>query len=222
MTLIRDQGLIVPENNFSKTGFYLYSAYYFTKMRAFSKFLLWLWGFRLEGDPATHLPQRIYAVIPHTSNWDFPLGLLVRSAAGIRVQFVGKDSLFKSPLGFIFRWLGGYPVDRSRSSHYVEMVVELFKKHPKFALAIAPEGTRKKVDRLKTGFYHIARLAGVPIILTKFDFANKKVVFSDPFYPTGDQEKDFLKIYAYFKGVRGKNPALGFEPTVDTFTQNQS
>lgn len=183
-------------------------------MRVISNLLLRLWGFRLEGNPGNGLPQRIFAVIPHTSNWDFPLGLLVRSAAGISVQFIGKNSLFKPPWGFIFRWLGGHPVDRTKRQNYVESVVDLFGKHPNFALAIAPEGTRKKVDRLKTGFYHIARLARVPIILTKFDYGNKRVVFSSPFYPTNDQNRDFEEIYAFFKGVQGKNPRLGFDATL--------
>ena len=180
-------------------------------MRVLSQLILRLWGFRIEGDPANQIPQKIYAVIPHTSNWDFPLGILVRSAAGINVQFIGKASLFKPPHGFLFRWLGGHPVDRSRRHNYVQSVVDLFKKHPKLSLAVAPEGTRKRVYKLKTGFYHIARLAGIPIILTQFNFAEKKVVFSAPFFTTGDQESDFERIYSFFRGVKGRNPELSFE-----------
>ncbi|MCB0684875.1 MAG: 1-acyl-sn-glycerol-3-phosphate acyltransferase [Saprospiraceae bacterium] len=186
-------------------------------MQRLSNFLLRLWGFKLEGDPGNHLKHRIFAVIPHTSNWDFPLGLLVRSAAGIKVSYIGKSSLFKPPFGFIFRALGGYPVDRSRSHKYVDAVAALFQTHPQFSIAIAPEGTRKKVDRLKTGFYHIARLAGVPIIMTKFDYGRMVVAFSDPFYPTGDLEKDFAVMSAFYKDARGKNPELGFD-----FAQSKS
>jgi 1-acyl-sn-glycerol-3-phosphate acyltransferase len=180
-------------------------------VRWLSRLILRLWGFQIEGDPGNSISQKIYAVIPHTSNWDFPLGLLVRSAARIDVQFVGKDSLFKPPHGFIFRWLGGHPVDRSKRNNYVTSIVDLFKRHPKLALAMAPEGTRKKVDQLKTGFYHIARLAGIPIILTQFDFGKKKVVFSPPFYPTGDQKEDFEEIYDFFRAVKGKRVDLGFD-----------
>ncbi|MBK8502741.1 MAG: 1-acyl-sn-glycerol-3-phosphate acyltransferase [Saprospiraceae bacterium] len=180
-------------------------------MRALGKVLLRLWGFKLVGDPGNDLPHRIFVVMPHTSNWDFPLGLLVRSAGGIKVKFIGKSSLFKPPWGFIFRWMGGYPVDRSKSHNYVDSVTHLFSVYPELAIAIAPEGTRKKVDRLKTGFYHIGRKAKVPLILTKFDFENKIVEFSDPFYPSSDLEADYEVIYDYFRNVRGKNPDLGFE-----------
>lgn len=177
-----------------------------------SSFLLRLWGFRIEGDPHNELPKRIFAVIPHTSNWDFPLGLLVRASAGIRVQYIGKASLFKPPFGFIFRMLGGHPVDRSKSTNYVQSVVDVFNTHDSLAIAVAPEGTRKKVPKLRTGFYHIARGAQVPIILTQFNFGEKVVRFSDPFYTTDDQDSDFEEIYAFFKGVEGKNASGSFIP----------
>lgn len=180
-------------------------------MQVISKILLHWWGFRLEGDPSNQLPHRIFAVIPHTSNWDFPLGLLVRSAAGIQVKFIAKDSLFKPPFGFVFRWLGGYPVDRSQSHNYVEAVAELFQTTPELAIAIAPEGTRKKVERLRTGFYHIARMAQVPIIMTKFDFGRKVVAFSPPFYPSQDKVRDFEKMTEFYRDARGRNPELGFD-----------
>lgn len=99
----------------------------------------------------------VIAVIPHTSSWDFPLGLLVRSVMDIDVKYLGKDSLFKGPFGGLFRWLGGYPVDRSKNNNFVDTVIDIFKREEKFSTAIAPEGTRKKVDQLKTGFYYIAK-----------------------------------------------------------------
>lgn len=182
-------------------------------MQTLSRILLRLWGFRLVGDPSNQLPHRIFAVIPHTSNWDFPLGLLVRSAAGIQVRFIAKDSLFKPPLGPLFRWLGGYPVDRSQRHNYVDAVADLFRQTPVLSIAIAPEGTRKKVDRLKTGFYHIARQANVPIIMTKFDFSRKQVVFSPPFYPTYDQQQDFAVMAEFYRDAKGRNPELGFDFT---------
>ncbi len=181
-------------------------------MARFANWLLKLWGFTVQGDPANHLTHRIFVVIPHTSNWDFPLGILVRSAHKIRVGFIAKDSLFRPPWGFLFRWMGGYPVDRSKSTRYVDKVVQLFESEPRLAIAIAPEGTRKKVTRLKTGFYHIARLAKVPMILTKFDWQNRVVEFSAPFYASQSEEADFGLIHAHFRGVRGKNPDNGFEP----------
>ena len=174
-----------------------------------SKWILKLLGFKIVGDSGNQYQRKVYAVVPHTSNWDFPLGLLVRSAERMQVNFVAKDSLFKAPFGFIFRWLGGYPVDRSRSTNYVETMVEMFKQHEHFAIVIAPEGTRKKVDRLRTGFYHIAQGAGVPIILVRFDYSRKEIVFRDALYPT-DKEEDFKIIHSFFEGAIGKIPELGF------------
>lgn len=175
-----------------------------------SRFILRLLGWKIEGRYPFEILKLVLIVVPHTSNWDFPLGLLVRSALGIPGNFVGKDSLFKPPLGWLMRWLGGIPVDRSQRSHYVEQTVQLYKERKQVCLVIAPEGTRKKVDQLKTGFYHIAKGAGVPILMCKFDWEHKIVGFSDPFYPTNDQEADFKVIYQYFKGVKGKIPEFGW------------
>ncbi len=185
-----------------------------------SRLLLKVWGFRIEGDPANHLPKRIFAVIPHTSGWDFPLGLLLRSACSIEVGFIGKHSLFRPPFGWLFRWLGGVPVDRSTSHNYVTAVAGVFEKRDRFALAIAPEGTRQKVDKLKTGFYHIARQAKVPIILTQFNFGEMKIVFSEPLYASGNIDSDFETVYNFFRGVKGRNPSLSFEvPGSDIFSE---
>jgi hypothetical protein len=123
---------------------------------------------------------------------------------------MGKASLFKPPFGFFFRWLGGIPVDRSKNHNLVSATVEAFKREPRIHLVIAPEGTRKKVEKFKTGFYHIARLAGVPICLCKFNFETKEVFF-DPnlFYPTDNEAADMDFIWNYFKGVKGGNPESG-------------
>ena len=119
----------------------------------------------------------IVAVAPHTSWWDFPVGVLVNSGMRLRANFVGKHTLFSWPIGYLFRWLGGVPVDRRQKNNFVSATVEAFHQNERLHLVIAPEGTRKKVDKFKTGFYHIARLAGVPIVLTKFDWKNKIVDF---------------------------------------------
>jgi len=155
-------------------------------------------------------PSYVLIVIPHTSNWDFPLGLLVRSAMKLDVKFAGKASLFRPPFGALFRWLGGYPVDRSKRSNFVDAVVDVFRENKNFSLTIAPEGTRTRVDKLKTGFYYIAKGAGVPILLCKFDYAAKVVSLSAPFYPTEDADADFAFIDNYFRGVKGKNPEHGY------------
>lgn len=170
-----------------------------------SQWILKYFGWKIEGEIPANIKHMVIAVIPHTSNWDFPLGLLVRAAMKEKISYIGKSSLFVFPVGIIFRALGGIPVDRSKSNNFVEAVVELFKEHSELKIAIAPEGTRKAVQRLKTGFYYIAKGAGIPILLTKFDFENKVVDFGEVFWPTDDQEADFQYIHQYFRGVQGKN-----------------
>lgn len=168
-----------------------------------------LFGWKIVGN--LKLPdQCVIIVVPHTSWIDFPIGLLTRSSLGIDIHFAGKDSLFKPPLGWIFRALGGYPVDRSKRSNLVDAIVDIFKQEPVFRLAIAPEGTRKRVTELKTGFYFISKGANVPIILCKFDYEHKVVDFSQPFHPTDDKEADFEYIYQYFRGVKGKKSEYSF------------
>ncbi|MEZ4989368.1 MAG: lysophospholipid acyltransferase family protein [Saprospiraceae bacterium] len=182
-------------------------------MQMISKAILKLLGWRLEVPPKPWPDKYILIVIPHTSNWDFPLGLLVRSAIGEDVRYVGKDSLFKPPFGSIFRWLGGIPVDRSKRNNFVDAVVQKVEEDDEIKICIAPEGTRKRVDKLKTGFYYIATGAEVPILLCKFDYGKKLVGISAPFYPSGDIETDFAHIYGYFDGVKGKNDDFSFKPT---------
>ena len=140
----------------------------------------------------------------------FPVGVLVRSVIKLNINFVGKDSLFKPPFGFIFKYLGGYPVDRSKSTNFVDAVAKLYNENERFALLIAPEGTRKKVTELRTGFYYIALKAKVPIIIMKLDWKNKTIAFNEPFFPSGEKEKDFEFIKQETKGLVGKNPKWGW------------
>ncbi len=175
----------------------------------FSTFMLRLFGWKITGTlPA--VPQYIVIVVPHTSWVDFPIGLLTRASLEQNIRFAGKNSLFKPPFGWIFRMLGGYPVDRSKRNNLVDAIVDIFQKEADFKLAIAPEGTRKRVSELKTGFYYIAKGAGVPIILCKFDYEHKEVNFSAPFHPTDDKDADFEFIYQHFRGVKGKIPEYSF------------
>lgn len=175
-----------------------------------SRLILWVLGWRITGHYPRELSHVVIAVAPHTSAWDFPLGALVNSAGRFRANYMGKHTLFKPPFGFFFRWLGGIPVDRTKSHDLVAATVEAFKAKPRIHLVIAPEGTRKKVGKFKSGFYHIARLAGVPICLCKFDFANKEVFFEPKlFYPTQDEQKDMGWIWQYFTGVQGKRRVFG-------------
>jgi 1-acyl-sn-glycerol-3-phosphate acyltransferase len=169
-------------------------------------------GWKVEGAFPTDLKKYIIAVAPHTSNWDFVIGVMARSILRIqRARFLGKDSLFKPPFGWFFRWLGGYPVDRSGKHDMVQQVVEIFNKHNEFILALAPEGTRKKVSKLRTGFYFIAKGARVPIIPVGFDFSKKRVVVSEPMYASDNQETDFDKLLSFYRNISGKNPELGID-----------
>jgi 1-acyl-sn-glycerol-3-phosphate acyltransferase len=178
--------------------------------KAISKFLLRRLGWKIVLEYEGQLPDKyVFIAIPHTSGWDFPLGILVRSALGWDVKYIGKDSLFRPPLGWLMRWLGGYPVDRSRRNNYVEAVADIFRSKSAFAICIAPEGTRKKVTELKTGFYYIALAAQVPIVMGKLDWGKKEVAISQPFTPSGDKETDFNFILNYYKGAKGRHPELG-------------
>jgi 1-acyl-sn-glycerol-3-phosphate acyltransferase len=182
-------------------------------MRYVARGILALFGWRIEGTIPDTIRKYVVIAAPHTSWWDFPLGLLGRCAIGRKIHFLGKKSLFKPPVGWLMRLLGGYPVDRSRHTRQVDQVVELFNSKEEFAIALAPEGTRKRVDEFKTGFYYIARGAQVPVICASLDFGNRKVIFSEPFFPTENAERDLRLLWKHFTGVRGKRPAQGIFDT---------
>ena len=178
-------------------------------MQQFSRWILNLFGWRIINDMPSGLRKYVVAVAPHTSWKDFFLGLLVRSAIGLKIYYLGKKELFDSPIGFFFRWTGGKPVDRKQHTGLVDQVVALFNSHDEFAIALAPEGTRKKVADLKTGFYYIARKANVPIIPCLLDYEHKKVHFLHPFYVSRDPEKDLDTIWNSFRDVKGANKKYG-------------
>jgi 1-acyl-sn-glycerol-3-phosphate acyltransferase len=172
--------------------------------------LLKLWGWKLLNPYPNEIAKSIVPVLPHTSNWDFPIGMLLRPIMNTNIRFAAKDSLFIFPFGWLFKKLGGYPVNRSKASNFVNTVVEVFKKEDDFKLCITPEGTRKKVTTLKRGFYYIAQKADVPLILCKFDWGKKEIDFSPPFYVTGDYDADITKILDFYKGSKGKIAGLGY------------
>ena len=176
----------------------------------FWKLCLKIAGWKTDIDFPGHIKKMVILVAPHTSTWDFPLGLAYRSVCRMKdTHFLGKAELFKGPFGFIFRWLGGTPVDRKSKHNVVDQVAAEFNKHEGFILALAPEGTRKKVDQLRTGFYFIAKAANVPILMTGLDFENKTLVVSEPFFPSDDEAADFKKIINFFGPIKGAIPELG-------------
>ncbi|EAR01877.1 1-acyl-sn-glycerol-3-phosphate acyltransferase [Maribacter sp. HTCC2170] len=178
-------------------------------MHKLGKFIYYrLLGWKTVGE-FPKLDKCVVAVVPHTSWVDFFLGLLIRSVINQDINFIGKKSLFTPPFGWFFRWMGGAPIDRSKSNDTVTAIANIFKEKKVFRLALSPEGTRKKVDKWKTGFYYIAKTANVPIVLVAFDYGNKQIKFSEPQIPSKNLNEDYKTYISFFQGVVGKIPEYG-------------
>jgi 1-acyl-sn-glycerol-3-phosphate acyltransferase len=160
-------------------------------------------GWRVEG-LLPDIPKFVLIAAPHTSNWDFPIGVFMAFALKAKIYWMGKDSLFRRPFGTFFRWLGGIPVDRSKSNNMVERTVRQFMENEKLIVAIPPSGTRKRVLKWKTGFYYIAKGADVPIVLGFLNYAKKVVGMGPVYFPTGDMAEDMKRIRAFYAGMKGK------------------
>ena len=167
-------------------------------------------GWSVQGVMPGQYKKFVIAIAPHTSAWDFVIGLMARSALGLqKARYLGKSQLFKPPFGWFFRMTGGTPVDRSSPHDVVDQVVSIFNKHNEFILALAPEGTRKKVGKLRTGFYYIAKGADVPIVPVGFDFEEKKIVIGEPLFPSDNFEGDVATLLTFYRSIKGKIPELG-------------
>jgi 1-acyl-sn-glycerol-3-phosphate acyltransferase len=169
-----------------------------------------IWGWKVTGNFPTREKKKLYVVMPHTSNWDFPVGIFLKFGYNMDVQYIAKHTLFEGPFGWFFRATGGVPVDRSKSTNFVDAVAETFSKYDKLSFAIAPEGTRKKVNKLRTGFYWIARKAQVPMVLVKWDWGKMNLHFSEGIYATEDFDADMAGILAFFKDAKGRIPENGY------------
>lgn len=143
---------------------------------------------------------------PHTSNWDFPFTIALAFQLGIDIRWMGKDALFQGPKGAIFRSLGGIPVDRSKNTNMVDRMVELFAEQDALALAVPAEGTRGKGTYWKSGFYHIASRANVPIALGFLDFTRKRGGIGPLLMPTGDIRRDMDQIRAFYADIGPHRP----------------
>jgi 1-acyl-sn-glycerol-3-phosphate acyltransferase len=161
-------------------------------------------GWKIKGTLSPEIKKCVLMVMPHTSWHDFYLGLFTRGIVRLEMNWVGKKELFRFPFGVYFRWMGGVPLDRSGGKNLVDAIVEVYNSREVFRMAIAPEGTRKKVTQLKTGFYYIALKSNVPIIPVAFDFGNKTVKFGKPFFVTGNYQNDLPILERNFIGVKGK------------------
>ena len=179
-------------------------------LRQFCRLILNLMGWKALNEFPYELKKYVIIIGPHTSNWDFIIGVLFRKALRLeKARYLGKKELFDPPFGFLLRWLGGYPVDRGKHKNMVEEVVKVFNAHEQFGIALSPEGTRKRVDKLRTGFYNIAKGAFVPIVMVGLDYENKQVFFSEPFNVTNDPEADLEQILKFFRPIKGKYPDKG-------------
>jgi 1-acyl-sn-glycerol-3-phosphate acyltransferase len=170
-----------------------------------SRFILKILGWKVINELPDDKKYMLIAA-PHTSNWDFPLGLLVKFSEKVKLNYLGKGALFDSPFGWFFRALGGIPVYRKKRLNMVDQMVQAFNERDEMILAMSPEGTRSYLDYWKSGFYHIAHKAGVPIAMGTLDFGNKQVRLGNSFMPTGDIQEDMKIIRAFFEGVKGKKP----------------
>jgi 1-acyl-sn-glycerol-3-phosphate acyltransferase len=167
--------------------------------------ILRLFGWRAIGSLADY-PKCVIIVAPHTSNWDFPVLMLVKIALRLKVTWMGKHTLFRPPFGWIMRRLGGMPIDRSVRHNMVEQAVEAFRTRDRMLLAIPPEGTRKRTPYWKSGFYHIAVGAQVPIAFGFADYRRKVGGIGGVMMPSGDVDADMAQIRDFYSGIVGQRP----------------
>ncbi len=156
---------------------------------------------------AQPMPLRCVVVVyPHTSNWDFPVGLLAKWFMGVHFRFIGKHTLFAGPFGSLFRRWGGIPIDRRERAGNIALLAARFAKEADFRLAIAPEGTRSRTAHWKSGFYHIARAANVPLALAFIDYSRREIGVGAYLVPSGDADADMARIALFYEGKAGKRP----------------
>jgi len=168
--------------------------------------LLGAFGWRVHILPPP-VPKAVVLFYPHTSNWDFPIGILGRAGCGIPLHWVGKHTLFRWPVrGLMHRW-GGIPVDRAITAGMVETLREQFATHESFYVAFSPEGTRKRTESWRTGFYRLALAANVPVGLGYFDYSRRVVGIDTWLTLSGDRDSDLAQIEAGYRGKIGRRPA---------------
>ena len=174
-------------------------------LRRSARVYLKIFGWRIEGR-LPELPKYMVIAAPHTTNWELPMALMAAFAFRVNIYFMGKESLFRRPFGRLFRWLGGIPVNRGQSTGLVAETVRVFDENERLIIVMAPEGTRSKTGHWRSGFYHIAAGAGVPIVLAYLDYGRKVAGIGPAITPTGDVEGDMRKIRAFYVHITGKYP----------------
>lgn len=172
-------------------------------LQGLSILFLRIFGWRREGT-APDIPKYVMVAAPHTSNWDFPVAMAFMFSFKMKLNWLGKDSLFRWPFGGLFKFLGGIPINRSQSGDVVAQSVQAFKDRTKMVMVIAPEGTRKKTMHWKTGFYYIAQGANIPIVLSFLDYFRKTGGFGPTLIQTGNIEHDMKTIRNFYENITGK------------------
>jgi len=181
-------------------------------MRLLSWLVLKLGGWKVVNvAPATG--SYLIIAAPHTSNWDFPLGIAIAFHLRLKVYFIAKHTLFNGFAGPIMRWLGGVPLNRGESKNFVDASVEIYANSENLIFAIAPEGTRSSVGRWKTGFYHMAKGANVPLALAYFDFSKRIGGIGKMLNTTKNIDADMQAIADFYEPVMGKYPN-NFNPDI--------
>ena len=174
-------------------------------LRRTAGLFLRVFGWRKEGQ-LPDIPKCVMIAAPHTSNWDLPVMLFFAFAFQTKLFFMVKDAVFRWPFGPLFRWLGGIPIDRTKPNGVVEQSIQAFRDNDELIMVVPPSGTRSKVRYWKTGFYHIANGAGVPIVLGFLDYRRKVGGVGPVVVPTGDIEADMQAVRAFYADITGKNP----------------
>ncbi len=175
-------------------------------MSLIARFILRLFGWNIYSRVSLDIPKAVIIMAPHTSNWDFVIGRLAFFLYGIKPKILIKKEAFGPILGPVLRWFGGIPVDRSHSQNTVKKITEEFNKHDRFYLLITPEGTRKRVNRWKKGFYFIAKTAEVPVFCGFLDYRKKEGGVGMMVEPSGDFEKDFALIEDFYRDKEARHP----------------
>jgi 1-acyl-sn-glycerol-3-phosphate acyltransferase len=174
-------------------------------MRGLALFIFKIAGWKSEGR-GPDIPRYVIIAAPHTSNWDFVYTVCLAFILRIKPQIMMKAEWFRWPMGALFKWLGAIPIDRSKSNNVVAQSISKFQEADELVMIIPPSGTRSKVMYWKTGFYHIANGAGVPIVLGYLDYGRKAGGIGPTFMPTGDVEVDMTAIRDFYSGIEGRNP----------------
>ncbi|MDP6978249.1 MAG: lysophospholipid acyltransferase family protein [Myxococcota bacterium] len=171
------------------------------------KAFLRIFGFETEGGRPVE-KKFVLIAAPHTSNWDLPFLIAMAWAYEIKISWMGKHVLFTPLFGWFFRWLGGIPIHRETRNNRVQEMADEFAQRDELVLVIATEGTRSYTAHWKSGFYHVARLAGVPIVMSYLDFKRKRGGFGPALFPSDDLTADMDQIRAFYSDKTGKRPEL--------------